>query len=230
MKVLGVIPARGGSKGIHRKNLVPVAGRPLLAWTIEQALAAKRLSDVILSTEDAEIAAVGRQLGVQVPFMRPPELASDSTPTIDVLVHLCQALQDRGRRYDAICLLQPTSPDRCNDLIDQCVDKLEQTNADSLVTITSVPHQYNPHWVYWQHDNGLLELSTGGVEPVVQRQLLPSAFIRDGRVYLTKTSVVLEQRSLFGDTVVGFRTAPGINIDTQEDLLAFRRQVGDLSN
>ncbi|TWT98636.1 acylneuraminate cytidylyltransferase family protein [Stieleria varia] len=223
MKVLGVIPARGGSKGIPRKNLADVCGRPLIAWTIEQALAAESLDSVVLSTDDPEIADVGRRLGVEVPFLRPDELAQDSTPTIDVLVHLCQALQKDAKVYDAICLLQPTSPQRPGNLIDQCIERFSRSDADSLITVVRVPHQHNPHWVYWMNEGQSMELSTGGVEPIPRRQLLPDAFIRDGRVYLTKTQVIMQRRSLYGDHVVGFEAEPGINIDTMQDLESFRR-------
>ena len=110
MTVVGIVPARGGSKGIPRKNIAPLLGKPLLAYTAEAALAARRLARVILSTDDDEIAEVGRRCGLEVLFMRPPELARDDTPMLPVVQHAVRWLEERGDRYDAVCLLQPTNP------------------------------------------------------------------------------------------------------------------------
>src|SRR5438552_7751137 len=122
LKVIGIIPARGGSKGVPRKNIRPLAGKPLLAYTAEAALAARRLSGVLLSTDDAEIAEAGRQCGLEIPFLRPAELAQDNSPTLPVLQHAVAWLESQGRHYDAICLLQPTSPFRSRGMIDGCID------------------------------------------------------------------------------------------------------------
>src|SRR4051812_11741596 len=118
MKVLAIITARGGSKGIPRKNLAPLAGKPLLAYTAEAALAARSLARVVLSTDDEEIAEVGRKLGVDVPFMRPAELARDDTPTLPVLQDVVRRLEAAGEHYDAIFTLQPTNPLRRSSDID----------------------------------------------------------------------------------------------------------------
>ncbi len=118
MKTLGIVPARGGSKGIPRKNIVPLLGKPLLAYTAEAALAAQRLTRVILSTEDEEIARVGRQCGLAVPFLRPTELARDDTPTIPVLQDVVRKLEAAGEVYDAVFILQPTTPLRRAEDID----------------------------------------------------------------------------------------------------------------
>src|ERR1043166_8417625 len=121
MRVLAIITARGGSKGIPRKNIRLLAGKPLLQYTAEAALAAKQLERVILSTEDEEIAQVGKICGLEVPFLRPPELARDDTPTLPVLQHAVNALEKTGARFDAICLLQPTAPLRQSNDIDACM-------------------------------------------------------------------------------------------------------------
>src|SRR5689334_14280721 len=103
MNVLGIITARGGSKGIPRKNIRLLGGKPLLQWTAEAALSAKRLSKVILTTDDKEIAETGRRCGIEVPFLRPAELALDSTPTLPVLQHAVRSLEQAGERYEAVC-------------------------------------------------------------------------------------------------------------------------------
>src|ERR1041384_5143897 len=110
MRVLGLIPARGGSKGVPRKNIRLLAGKPLLQYTAEAALSARKLARVILTTDDEEIAETGRQCGLEVPFLRPAELAQDDTPTLPVMQHVVDWLEKQGEAYEAICLLQPTNP------------------------------------------------------------------------------------------------------------------------
>lgn len=219
MSVLAIIPARGGSKGVPRKNIRPLCGKPLLAYTAEAALGARSLSRVILSTEDPEIAEVGRQCGLEVPFLRPAELAQDTTPTLPVLLHAVRWLEEHGQRFEAICLLQPTNPLRSASLIDACVGEFERTGADSLVTTLPVPQKHNPHWVYFADPEGFLHLSTGEREPISARQALPPAFHREGSVYVTRRDVLMEQHSLYGTRVAGLEVDPelSINIDSVSD-------------
>src|SRR5438132_5336115 len=138
-RVLGLITARRGSKGIRLKNIRLLCGKSLLQYTAEGALASRRLSEVILSTEDYEIAEIGRQCGLKIPFLRPEELAQDDTPMLPVMEHAVKWLEDRGESYDAICLLQPTNPLRRAEDIDGCIELLESSDADAVVTILPVP-------------------------------------------------------------------------------------------
>lgn len=219
MRVLAVIPARGGSKGIPRKNIRPLCGRPLLEYTIAAARQAQRLSRIVLSTEDEEIASVGRKLGVEVPFMRPVELARDDTPTLPVVIHAVETLEKQGDTFDAVCLLQPTHPLRTATDIDACVELLQTSQATSVVTVVSVPIKYNPHWVYFQDKQGYLRLSTGEAEPIPRRQLLPPAYCREGSVYVVRRDVLMTSRSLYGDRVLGVLIPDerSVNIDTMDD-------------
>ena len=219
LSVLGIIPARGGSKGVPRKNIRPLAGKPLLAYTAEAALDARRLAAVVLSTEDSEIAEVGRQSGLEVPFLRPMELARDSSPTLPVVQHMLDWMEKHGRRYDAICLLQPTSPFRGSGMIDGCIELLERTGADSVVTVLAVPPENNPHWVYFADDTGRLRLSTGESAPIPRRQDLPAAWRREGSIYVTRRDVTMEQNSLYGANLIGYAVAGSysVNIDGPED-------------
>jgi CMP-N,N'-diacetyllegionaminic acid synthase len=233
MRVLGLIPARGGSKGIPRKNIKLLAGKPLLQYTAAAALSAELLSDIILSTEDPEIAEVGRRSGIEVPFLRPAELATDQSPTLPVVRHALSWLEDRGRRYDAVCLLQPTNPFRRSLDIDGCIELLESTDADSVVTVLPVPAEYNPHWVYFRDASGTLRLSTGEKEPLPRRQSLPAAFHREGSVYVTRTEIVMESNSLYGERVAGYviDAEQHVNIDEHEDweraeVMLFRSGLG----
>lgn len=217
MRVLGLIPARGGSKGVPRKNIKLLAGRPLLAYTADAALAARSLARVVLSTEDEEIAAVGRACGLDVPFMRPAVLAEDTTPTLPVVTHALNELGAVGECFDAVCLLQPTNPLRSSADIDACVRMLEM--SDTVLSVLPVPYEYNPHWVYFQDESGMLRLSTGEAAPIPRRQELPPAYHRDGSVYVTRTEVILSEGSLYGKRVMGYPIARerSVNIDTLED-------------
>lgn len=218
--VLGVITARGGSKGIPRKNLRVLCGKPLLQYTAEAALTASRLSQVILSTEDEEIAEVGRRCGLHVPFLRPMQLAQDDTPTLPVLRHAVSWMENQGSYFDAVCLLQPTNPLRRAGEIDACIERLQVGGADAVVTILPVPAEYNPHWVYFQDQSGSLRLSTGETSPRPRRQDLPPAFHREGSVYVTRRDVLMNENSLYGKRLEGYLLQSGekVNIDTPEDL------------
>ncbi|MBA3454730.1 MAG: acylneuraminate cytidylyltransferase family protein [Deltaproteobacteria bacterium] len=219
MDVLGVVTARGGSKGVPRKNIRLLGGKPLLAWTAEAALSARSLTKVILSTDDEEIAAIGRAAHLEVPFMRPPELAQDRTPTLAVLQHAVGWVEAQGERYDAVCLLQPTSPLRTAATIDGCIAKLVETGADAVVTVLRVPAEHNPHWVYFASVDGDLHLATGETEPISRRQDLPPAYHREGSVYVTQRDVLIEQSSLYGARVIGYEVdaSTSVNIDSLED-------------
>jgi len=218
MRTVGIIPARGGSKGLPRKNIRLLSGRPLLAWTADAAKAST-LARVILTTDDAEIAEVGRAAGLEVPFMRPAELALDTTPTLPVLQHAVGCLEAAGDRYDAIVLLEPTSPLRTSAMIDTCIELLATTGADSVVTVLPVPPEHNPHWVYFRDERGLLRLAMGEANPIGRRQDLPPAFHRDGQIFAMKRDVLMEQGSLYGARLVGHIVDPALslNIDTAED-------------
>ena len=218
MRVLGLIPARGGSKGIPRKNVRDLGGRPLLAWTAEAALAARRLSRVVLSTDDPEIAEVGRRFGLEVPFLRPAELARDETPTLPVVRHALVELEKAGGRFDAVCLLQPTSPFRRPEDIDGCIELLESAGLDAVVSVLPVPPEHNPHWVYFRGEDFLLRLATGEAEPIPRRQELPPAFHRDGAVYVTRRDVLVEGDSLYGRRLGGYVVEMrSMNLDTPAD-------------
>lgn len=219
MRVLGLIPARGGSRGIPRKNVRLLAGKPLLQYTAEAALAARRLSRIVVSTDDREIADVAVGCGVEVPFLRPGALARDETPTLPVVQHALTWLEQHGDCFDAVCLLQPTSPFRAAGEIDGCIDLLEQSGADTVMTVAPVPCEYNPHWVYVIDADGSLHLVTGELAPIPRRQDLPAALHREGSVYVSRRRVIAEKNSLYGDRVQGCIVPPDgrVNIDTLED-------------
>jgi CMP-N-acetylneuraminic acid synthetase len=218
VKVLGVIPARGGSKGIAHKNLAMVAGRPLLAYTADAARASRRLSRVIVSTDDPAIADTARALDLEVPFLRPPELAVDTTPMLPVLQHAIDAMSAAGFSADAVVLLQPTSPLRRAEHIDRAVELLESTASDSVVTVTEVPHQFNPVSVMRLDDDRLVPFLDG--PQVYRRQDKPRVFARNGPAVLATRTEVLRRGSLYGDDSrpLVMTLEESLDIDSQSDL------------
>jgi CMP-N,N'-diacetyllegionaminic acid synthase len=220
MRVLGLIPARGGSKGVPRKNICLVAGKPLLQYTARAALAAQRLARVVLSTEDEEIAKLGRCCGLEVPFLRPAELAQDTTPTLPVVQHAVRALEIAGDHFDAVCLLQPTSPLRRASDIDEAVGLLERTQADSVISFVDVGRWHPAHMKYLTDDGRVIHppFAKGGEGQ--RRQDLRKLYLSDGSIYLTRTAVVMERNSLQGDHCQALLIEPerACDIDTPFDL------------
>lgn len=228
MRVLGLVPARGGSKGVPRKNARLLAGRPLLAWTAEAALGATGLHRVVLSTDDDEIAAIGGACGLEVPFRRPSDLATDVTPMIDVVLHAMDWAEGAGERFDAVCLLQPTNPLRAAADIDGALELLERTSADTVVSTLDVPAEHHPDWVFFTDATGQLRLANGSTEPTSRRQDLPPAVHREGSLYVTRWSVIRARGSLYGDHIFGYPIDPArsVNIDTPADWDRAERLVG----
>lgn len=219
MKILGVIPARGGSKGIPGKNIKILAGKPLLEYTWEVASESKYLSKIILSTDDSAIIEVGKSLGIEIPFVRPSNLAEDKSPTLGVIQHALEFYSKKGEQFDAVCLLQVTSPFRTLAFLDNAIDTFIKKKTDSLVSVIEVPHEYNPHWTFKINDNGELSISTGEKNIITRRQDLPKTYHRDGSIYLTKVATILNDNSLFGNSTsfVISNKETQVNIDTIKD-------------
>jgi len=175
-EIVGLIPARGGSKAIPRKNLARVGGRPLLAWTVEAALSSARLTRVVVSTDDAEVAGVARSLGAEV-LDRPAELAADDTPMLDVVVDAF----DRLGPCHALVLLQPTSPLRPAADVDACVDLLLRVGADAVVSVVEVPHRFLPGSLMRLEDGRLVALDP---DAPLRRQEKPALYARNGPAVL----------------------------------------------
>lgn len=219
MRILGIIPARGGSKGVPKKNIKLLGEKPLLQYTSEIALKSKFLTKVVLSSDANEIIKVGKQLGLEVPFKRPSSLAEDKTPTLAVIKHVLDFYGSIGEEFDAVCLLQVTSPFRTVDFLDEALYKFINSNSESLVSVQEVPHEYNPHWTFEENMSGNLKIATGEKEIISRRQELPKAYHRDGAIYITKTSVIMLQNSLFGNSIAFIESNKEnyVNIDTFDD-------------
>lgn len=220
MEILGLIPARGGSRGIPGKNLAPLLGRPLLAYTAAAATASATLTRCILSTDDERIAAAGRELGVEVPFLRPAELALDDTPAFPVVAHAVEWVAAEGRPADVVVLLQPTSPLRRAEHVDAAVRLLLETGAESVVSVVPVPHRFAPA--------SLLRLGAGGrVEPALPaaggagdpllRQQKEQLVARNGpAVYVARVEELLLRGSLYGAETVAYPMSPLDSVDADD--------------
>ena len=196
-RVLALIPARGGSKGVPDKNTRRLAGRSLLEYAAAAAVASGVVDRIVLSTDSDRIAAEGRRVGVEVPFVRPADLARDDTPMLPVIEHALDALETDGWLADIVVLLQPTSPLRRPEHIRDAVRKLRDSGADSVVTVVEVPRHFSPDYVM-RMDDGRLEPFLPEGAGVTRRQDARSAFARDGTVYAFWRRTVRERHNIYG--------------------------------
>lgn len=228
--VLALVTARGGSKGIPGKNIACVCGKPLIAWTIEASHAAKRVTRTIVSTDDPAIAAAARDAGAEIPFMRPPELAQDNTPHIDVLVHALQWVkQNESRLPDYLLLLQPTSPLREGSDIDVAIELAECHSADSVIGVSAC--EKHPYWMKTREADGRLRNFLPDVEMGTHRQHLPPVYAVNGALYLARPELLLKQRTFYSDKTYGYVMPRERSVDIDEpidlklcDLLLRERQ------
>ena len=213
MRVLAVVPARGGSKSIPRKNVKHFAGKPLLAWTIEAALQVTKITRVIVSTDDPEIAETGRLHGAEVPFIRPSELAEDDTAGVCTLLHAMHKLPD----FDAVLLLQPTSPLRSSEDISGIIDLAIERNANSIVSVCRVSK--HPHWMYQIEQSGTLIPFCAGESASSRRQDLPIVYSLNGAVYFARTGWLSQTKALLDHTTLAYVMPEerSIDIDTLFD-------------
>src|SRR5689334_1892292 len=192
-RILAVIPARGGSKGVPRKNVRDVAGRPLIGWTIAAARGSRYIDRVIVSSDDTEIIEVARREGCEVPFVRPGQLARDETPGIDPVLHALKELPG----YEYVVLLQPTSPLRtCTD-IDGCIERCVASGADGCVSV-SEPDK-SPYWMYTLAPDAKLKPLLDRAGQTHRRQDLPRVYALNGAVYVARCETLLESRAFVGD-------------------------------
>ncbi len=214
-KILAIIPARGGSKGIPRKNIIDVAGKPLIAWTIEAAKKSKYIDRLVLSSEDDEIIRIAIQWGCEVPLKRPDFLAEDDTPGIDPVLHMLSVLPE----FDYIVLLQPTSPLRRTEDIDGCIEQCITKRANCCVSVTE-PDK-SPFWMYYINSEGVLEpVVSSDNEVAVRRQDLPVIYALNGAVYVARCEWLLTNKSFLTKETIAYPMSKehSIDIDSWRDL------------
>ncbi len=221
-RILALIPARGGSKGIPRKNLLPLAGKPLIAYAIGHAKASSSINRCIVSTDDAEIAAAACEYGAEVPFMRPPEYAQDLSPDIDVFRHALSWLREHENYVpDFVVHLRPTGPIRRAALIDSAISQLrDHPEADSL---RSVMRPIQTPYKMWRIEGDCLEplLRVPGMDDCqsVPRQMLPEVYWQNGYVDVVRPRAVLEMNSMWGRKALPFVVdEPLFELDYPEDI------------
>lgn len=220
-RLLAIVPARGGSKGVPRKNLREAGGLPLIAWTLQAALGSVHVDRTIVSTDDAEIAAAAQTHGADVPFVRSQELANDHATTIDVVLDALQRVQG----YDWIVLLQPTSPLRTAADIDAAVAQCVRLQAPSCVSVCRA--QESPYWMYSTTESGqlrpLLPESTH-----TRRQDLPPVFSLNGAIYLARTTWLIRERAFVRPQTVAYEMPieRSLDIDTENDLIQLKTYLG----
>lgn len=219
MLFLGLIGARGGSKGVPRKNLIDLAGRPLISYTFSEALKSKLLDRVVLTTDDAEIANLARSMGVEAPFLRPDYLATDTALMADVIAHALDWLKT-GQNYspDAILLLQPTSPLRRVQHIDEALSLYQSENADSLIAL-SEPQEHPWDMVYFE--DGRMKFALDKYEDLTNRQTYKSFYYINGAIYITRRELFAAHKNFWGGKIVPYYmdTLDSIDVDTEADLI-----------
>lgn len=225
--IIGIIPARGGSKGIPRKNIKLLCGKPLILYTIEEAKKSKLLSKIFVSTEDPEIKQIALQAGVEV-IDRPAEFAQDTSPTLPVLQHAVETLEKRNENVHLIVLLQPTAIFKRAEEIDEAIKQLldsnvgNASNADSLISLSPTPKHFHPLWqkkLTGDLVHNLDELPIDDDKRAVRRQDIPQTYWKNGQLYIMKRDTLMKKQRLFGDHCIPFviNREDIINIDAEED-------------
>ena len=213
-KILAVITARGGSKGLTRKNILDLAGMPLIAWTIKAAKESRFISRVILSSDDDEIIEVAKQYDCEVPFKRPSNLATDDATSVEVLLHAI----DKFPNYEFVALLQPTSPLRTAADIDAAFDLMMTSRAKSCVSVCETSK--TPYWMYKLSEDGVLEKLLPSPERIDNRQAAPTTFELNGALYIIDTKLLCKKKSLIPENTIPYLMdrSRSVDIDCQSDL------------
>lgn len=221
-RTLAIITARGGSKGLPRKNVLEAGGTPLIAWTITAALESKCIDRVVLSSDDDEILGVAKEWGCEIPFKRPAYLASDTATSIDVVMH---ALNEVQEGYDYVVLLQPTSPLRTSQDIDTAFSLLKGNNAPSCVSVCEV--EQSPYWMYQLTNDGKMKAILAKPQEITRRQELPPVYVLNGAVYIAKIDWLRRTKNFVADGCIAYvmPNERSIDIDTADDFEIFRSRI-----
>ena len=211
-KILALIPARGGSKGIKDKNIIPLAGKPLIAYSIEAAKKSKYIDSIVVTTDSEKIAEVAKRYGARVPFLRPAELAADTSKTIDAVLHAIKTLKSMGENYDRLVLLQPTQPLRTTDDIGKAIELYYESGENGLVSISSVDD--SPLLIRSIDEDGKL-INLLSQNSTCRRQDMPNYYKVNGCIYINKIDEINENTS-FNDNKVPFIMDKEHSIDIDE--------------
>lgn len=230
-EILAIIPARGGSKGVPRKNVRELNGKPLIGYTIEAAKKSNKVSRVVVTTEDIEIATVSKEYKAEVPYLRPDELSQDNSPTMECILHMLNYLEKtEGYVPDYVLLLQCTSPLRNYSHINEAIDKLLNSDYDSIVSVCEA--EVNPYWANIFEGDKLKYFIEEG-RKITRRQELPNVYRMNGAIYLIKTEVLKKQKTFEPEEVMGYimDSYSSVDIDTEMDFKiaeAIIKECGDV--
>ena len=228
-RLLAIIPARGGSKRLPGKNIMDLAGKPLIAWTIEAALNSKYIDRIVVSTDDQEIANISIKYGAEVPFLRPKSLATDDTSSIDTVINVLGEIEKIDQHYEYIVLLQPTSPLRTEIDIDKAIELLEKKSADSVISVCKVDHPL--HWTNTLPDDGNMQLFFREDNANKRSQDFDKYYRLNGAIYIVKIGRLLKEESLFLKTntfAYCMDAYSSVDIDKEEDLMVAKCFVKNL--
>lgn len=224
MKIISIIPARGGSKGLPKKNILELAGKPLIAWSIEASLKSKYITRTIVSSDDDNILRISGKYGAEI-LKRPDELSLDTTPSEPVIEHVLKNIESI-EEYDYLILLQPTSPLRDEKDIDESILKLiKEKNATALISVKEIDNKILK--AFKNNKNGYLEGISNNIYPFMRRQDLPKVFMPNGAIYIIKIDEFLETKKLFSDKTISYimDEKKSFDIDTKDDLKEIKNYI-----
>ncbi len=224
---LAIIPARCGSKGIKDKNIYPLLGKPLIAWSIDAALHAEYITKTVVSSDCDKILSVAKEYGAH-PIKRPEALATDTAPSEPLILDVIEQLEQRGESYDYIVLLQPTSPLRNSDDIDEAIKRLLQTGADALISVYEPSH--SPYKAFIRNENGFLRGIVDNDKPFMRRQDLPPVYFTNGAIYIIDTSIFKDTKRLFCERTIPYimSAKKSVDIDTLDDIKRAEKSLESL--
>lgn len=228
MNILAIIPARGGSKGVYRKNIKNLNGKPLISYTIEAGKKSKYIDRLVVSTDDKEIAEVSEKYGAEIPCLRPETLSGDASPTVDSVIHMINYLkQNEGYIPTHVMLLQCTSPLRNYKHINEAVEKFKNSSKSALVSVCE--SEVNPYWTNVFDGDELKPFIKNGCE-ITRRQDLPSIYRLNGAIYIIRTDILLEEKTFQPSSLTGYimDTYYSVDIDTELDFKIAEVIMNDL--
>lgn len=226
LAVIAVIPARGGSKGLPGKNIADLCGKPLIAYTIEAALKSRYIDRVIVSTDSRKIAKISEAFGAEAPFLRPAYLAEDTTHTPPVIEHAVRFIEKQDFRADLVVTLQPTSPLRNFEQIDEAVELMYRSHSDSVISVK--PSDYPPYWIVKIKRNKVIPFVNDGIDYFrKERQQLPKTYQINGAIYVTRRDVLLKKKIIASDNcgVIVMDEKTSLDVDTGADLERIRKII-----
>lgn len=223
-RIVAIIPARGGSKGIKNKNIAPLCGKPLIAFSIEAARGSKYIAETVVSSDDEKILSISSELGATT-LKRPSALATDTAPSEPVISHVLSQLKSEGREFDIVMLLQPTSPLRISEDIDGAVEAFYSRHTEALISVYSPAH--TPLKALMVNENGFLQGAFNNEAPFMRRQDLPDCYYPNGAICMIYVSLFMESGSLFADKTIPYIMPEerSLDIDTPQDIRAAEKYL-----